>query len=244
MKMKPEEFEAAMKMLGDESEARHLKRFFKCGPGQYGEGDRFLGIRVPVTRRLVREVRGAVSVEDAVALTGSVWHEVRLAGFLLLVELCNNSVRKRDEAERERIVKIYLGLIHRGNNWDLVDLVAPKILGEWLVGRPGSRDILDKLADRDDSLWHQRVAIVATWTLIREGQFDDTFRLARRYLDHRHDLIHKATGWMLREVGKRGGRRELTDFLDRHATEMPRTALRYAIEHFPEEERQHYLTLR
>ena len=185
-----------------------------------------------------------VGAEDAVALTGSVWHEVRLAGFLLLVELYNNSVRKRDEAERKRIVTIYLGLIHRGNNWDLVDLVAPKILGEWLVGRPGSRDILDKLADRDDSLWHQRVAIVATWTLIREGQFDDTFRLARRYLDHRHDLIHKATGWMLREVGKRGGHRELTDFLDRHATEMPRTALRYAIEHFPEEERQHYLSLR
>ena len=242
--MVAEELENSMTAMGDEAEARHLMRFFKCGPGQYGEGDRFLGIRVPATRKLVKEVRDSVSVEDAATLVKSQWHEVRLAGFLLLIEHYKRAVKKRDEVTAERIVSLYLDLIPFGNNWDLVDLVAPKILGDWLVSRPGDREILDHLAERTDSLWHQRVAIVATWALICDGQYDDTLRLAEHYLDHTHDLIHKATGWMLREVGKRGGRDRLTDFLDRHATAMPRTALRYSIEHFPEPVRRHYLSLR
>ncbi len=242
--MVAEELEKAMIAMGDEAEARHLMRFFKCGPGQYGEGDRFLGIRVPETRKLVKEVRDNVTIEDAAMLVRSPWHEVRLAGFLLLIELYKKSVKKHDDKTTDKIVSIYLDLIPYGNNWDLVDLVAPKILGEWLVSRPESRKILSRLAERSDSLWHQRVAIVATWTLICNGHYDDTFRLAQRYLTHRHDLIHKATGWMLREIGKRGGRDQLTDFLDRYGTEMPRTALRYAIEHFPEPLRRHYLSQR
>ncbi|MDE6291708.1 MAG: DNA alkylation repair protein, partial [Muribaculaceae bacterium] len=129
-------------------------------------------------------------------------------------------------------------------NWDLVDLVAPKILGDYLVGHPEKRKILDDFSEMTDSLWHQRVAIVATYTMICNGVYDDTLRISERYIDHTHDLIHKASGWMLREVDKRGGENELRDFLDRYATSMPRTMLRYSIERFPEQERQYYLKLR
>lgn len=215
-------------------------RFFKCGKGEYGEGDRFLGIRVPVTRALVKEYRRTVDLADVIPLIKSPWHEIRLAGFLLLIEIYKRS-KKRSSEEARNIVDYYLTVLEYGNNWDLVDLVAGKILGDRLVDHHDERHILYRLADMENSLWHQRVAIVSTFALICDGQYDDTLQLACRYLSHKHDLIHKATGWMLREIGKRGGKTELCRFLDSNAHKMPRTALRYAIEHFPEPERHRYM---
>ena len=225
-------------------QARHLMRFFKTGEGEYGYGDKFLGLKVPQTRAVVRKWRNEVQLEDAIELTESEWHEVRLAGLLLLVELYQKAKRRKNEIECRKIVCRYTDVISRGNNWDLVDLVAPKILGDWLLNHEDERGILYKLASMDGYLWHQRVAIVSCWTLIRDGQYSDTFKLTTRLMNHKHDLMHKACGWMLREVGKRGGAQELRDYLDRYATKMPRTMLRYAIERFPEEERLFYLNLK
>ncbi len=230
--------------MRDDAQARHLLRFFKTAPGQYGEGDRFLGLKNPTTRAAVKLFRGEVSLPDIPPLLASQWHEVRLCGFLLLIELYNKACKAKDEVTVERIVSFYLDNLDRGNNWDLVDLVAPKILGDYIVSHPDKADILYRLADRTDSLWHQRVAMVSTWRLSQKGIFEHTFRLADRFMNHPHDLMHKAMGWMLREVGKRGGRDELLDYLDTNATRMPRTALRYAIEHLPAPLRQHYLGMR
>lgn len=230
-----------MLAMADEVQARHLMRFFKTGKGEYGEGDRFLGVRVPATRALVRDYRKNVSPDDVTSLLASEWHEMRLAGFLLLIEIYQRR-KKRGDAEAVRgAVDYYISMLHRGNNWDLVDLVAPKILGDWLVTCREQRRVLYTLAEMDGHLWHQRVAIVATWTLIRACEYDDTLRLCRTLLHHPHDLIHKATGWMLREMGKRGGRPQLLEFLNEHATVMPRTMLRYSIEHLDSDLRRHYM---
>ncbi len=241
MTERAKEIEEVMIGMGDEAQAKHLMRFFKCAPGQYGYGDKFLGIKVPDTRKLIKECKTLVSIEDAVDLVKSEWHEVRLAGFLFLIELYKKAVKSKKRSEIETIVNTYIDLIPFGNNWDLVDLVAPKILGEYLIYTPEKRSILDDFSERQDSLWHQRVAIVATWTLIRQGLFDDTLRISQKYLDHSHDLIHKASGWMLREMGKRGGEEQLKAFLEKYSTQMPRTMLRYAIERLPENERLYYL---
>lgn len=232
-----------MVAMRDDDQARHLIRFFKCAPGEYGEGDRFLGIRCPQTRALVKQHRKDTELSDCLVLIESPWHEIRLAGFLLMIEIFNRARKKKDNDTMRTVVACYLESIPRGNNWDLVDMVAPKILGIWLILNPDERTILDELAARDDSLWHQRVAVVTNWMLIRDGIYDDTFRIVEKMLSHPHDLIHKASGWMLREVGKRGGMAELLRFLDRYASRMPRTMLRYAIEQFPESLRQHYLHL-
>lgn len=229
-----------MEAMADEAEARHLMRFFKTAKGEYGEGDRFLGIRVPQTRAIVKEMRGNATIDDAERLTESPYHEIRLAGFLLMIEIYN---RARKSGHGRQVVDLYLRLLDRGNNWDLVDLVAPKILGEHLMTHRDERQILDRLAAMEGRLWHQRVAIVATFALIRAGEYDDTIRISRTLMNRPHDLIHKATGWMLREMGKRGGHDRLIEFLDRHAAEMPRTTLRYAIERLPEATRRHYLAL-
>lgn len=226
-----------MRWLADEEQAVHLMRFFKTGPGEYGEDDRFLGLKNPEVRAVIKEYRKAAEVDDVRKLLASEYHEIRLAGFLLLIVIYKRS-------KRREIVDFYLSVLDRGNNWDLVDLVAPKILGDWLVGHPEDRCILDGLADMDGHLWHQRVAVVSTWTIIRNKEYADTIRLAEKLLNHPHDLIHKATGWMLREVGKRGGMAELLAFLDRYAARMPRTMLRYAIEQLPEESRRYYMSMR
>lgn len=226
--------------MRNDAQAAHLMRFFKCGKGEYGEGDQFLGLRVPQTRAIVNEFRNRVQINDCVGLVSSPWHEVRLAGFLLMTELYKQR-KKSSEAEAKEVVDCYLSSIDYANNWDLVDLSAAYILGDWLADHPEQRVILDRLSDMDGKLWHQRVAMVANWMLIRKCEFSDTLRIAEKYLTHPHDLIHKATGWMLREVGKRGGFNELCCFLDCHASDMPRTMLRYAIEKFPEDLRQFYL---
>lgn len=241
MTEKAKEIEEVMIQMGDEAQSKHLMRFFKCALGQYGYGDRFLGLKVPQTRAIVKECKSLISIDDAIGLLKSDWHEVRLAGFLFLIELYKKAVKTKDNQAIEKIVNIYIDHIPYGYNWDLVDLVAPKILGEYLVGHPEKRNILDDFSNMSDSLWHQRVAIVATWTLICNGIYDDVVRISKKYLSHSHDLIQKASGWMLREMGKRGGEKELRDFLDSYATSMPRTMLRYSIERFPEQERQYYL---
>lgn len=237
----------------DDAQARILMRFFKTGKGEYGEDDRFLGLRVPQTRLVVREARLEVPMSEIKELLYSEWHEVRLAGFLLLVEEMKDALPHhrdtneilRDKAERrDSITAFYLTYAHQANNWDLVDLTCPHILGEWLLhpsaeGSFPDRGVLDRLA-ASENLWEQRISIVSTLRLIREGQLDDTLRLSEKLLYHRHDLMHKAVGWMLREVGKKD-KVVLTKFLEAHYGEMPRTALRYAIEKMPEPERLYWL---
>lgn len=231
--------ESEMLGLRDETEAMHLMRFFKCGKGEYGEGDRFLGIRVPMTRHIVKLNKKDAMLDDALRLTESPWHEIRLAGFLLLIEI----YRRAKEEEKRSIIDTYLSILGRGNNWDLVDVIAPKILGCWLVEHPEDFPILDELAAMDGCLWHQRVAMVTNWMLIRKGIHEPTLRLAKKFLTHHHDLMHKASGWMLREVGKRN-LPALISFLDLHAPEMPRTMLRYSLEKLDDRTRQKYLTMR
>lgn len=235
------EIAGQVEAAGDVAQARHLSRFFKTGPGEYGEGDCFLGVRVPVTRRIAGEYKGRVSIDDVRSLTESRYHEVRLAGFLCLIDIYKACKRRKGDCRE--IVDIYLSLLDRGNNWDLVDVIAPKILGDYLVTHGDERGLLYELAAMDGRLWHQRVAMVSCWTLICAGEYDDALKLAEGFLGHRHDLMHKASGWMLREVGKRGGEDRLRAFLDRHAKEMPRTMLRYAIEKLPADDRARYMEL-
>lgn len=229
--------------LADEQQAAHLARFFKTGPGEYGFGDKFLGIRVPVTRSIVKEYRDSVQLDDCNDLVKSEWHEIRLAGFLLYIELYLKAKKERNEEQQMKILCSYMLHITYGNNWDLVDLVAPKLLGDYLLHHPDEEAILYEMAERKATLWHRRAAIVATLAFIRKGKFDATFIIVGKSLPKSHDLIHKAAGWMLREIGKNGGRDRLMEFLEQNAPYMPRTMLRYAIEHFDENTRKHYMSL-
>lgn len=230
-----------MTSLFDEKQASHLSRFFKTGKGEYGEGDKFLGIKVPVTRSIVKKYRKDISLQDIVQLINSEWHEIRLAGFLLLLDLYKSSMKSKGFENSKSLVDFYIANIEKGNNWDLVDLVSEYILGDWILRSPEDEKILFEFAHKEDCLWHQRVAIVSTLTLIRAGKFDTTFQIAEKYLSSSHELLHKATGWMLREIGKRGGKNELIKFLNKHKNAMPRIMLRYAIEKFPEEERKYFM---
>jgi 3-methyladenine DNA glycosylase AlkD len=223
-----------IRRLADPEKAKILQRFFKTGPGQYGEGDVFAGITVPVTRKLVRKYRD-ISLGDAVELLQSPVHEERLLALLILVEKC----RRGDDATRKRIYDLYLKNTRYINNWDLVDLSAERIVGAYLDGT--DRAPLYRLA-RSKILWERRIAILATFHDIKRGNPDHTLALADILLADRHDLIHKAVGWMLREVGKRCSPDTLREFLRTRYRSMPRTMLRYAIERFPADERAAYLT--
>lgn len=216
-----------------------LQRFFKTGPGQYGEGDIFLGNTVPAIRKVSRLMSDA-PLEAVEAMLSSPVHDHRLSALLVLVERYRRN-RKNPSARRE-IIDFYLSHTSGINNWDLVDLSAPKILGEY-VCQSGQTDLLETLS-HSENLWEQRIAIVSTFTLLKNGITLPTVSIATRYLTHTHDLIHKATGWMLREMGKRGNEPLLLQFLDRHAAVMPRTMLRYAIEKLPAPLRKHYLDLK
>lgn len=211
-----------------------LARFFKTGPGEYGEGDKFLGVMVPQIRAIAKNHAGAsTATEDA--LLASPWHEARECGLFLM---CNHFLRA-NEAGRAAIHARYLASAAAGrvNNWDLVDLSAPTLVGQFLADKP--REILYDLAAKP-SLWENRIAIVSTLYLVRHGNLDDAFQLAEKLLHHPHDLMHKAVGWVLRECGKRDAGR-LRAFLREHAAAMPRTALRYAIERFDAAERKRWL---
>jgi len=226
------EIRKRLRVLASAEEAKVLQWFFKTGPGEYGEGDVFIGVRVPALRQLVRECPTA-GEPAAKSLLQSRVHEDRLLALLLLVRQFANG----DGPTRERTYRLYLDCTDRINNWDLVDLSAPNIVGEWLLER--DRRPLARLA-KSKSLWERRIAIVATSAFIRRRQFDDTLRIADLLLHDSHDLIHKATGWMLREVGKRD-EAVLESYLAPRCKTLPRTMLRYAIERFAEPKRQLYL---
>lgn len=263
--MTAQEIISFMLSLRNEEQRAVLMRFFKTAPGQYGYGDQFLGIKVPQTREVVRHC-GDLSLEEVPQLLQSPWHEVRLCGFLILVARFEALGKKRLVADgeairrRDEIVRLYLVHARQANNWDLVDLSAPRILGAWLplpthltaadlpLPHPAGpsadirRTLFDALA-QSDCLWLQRMSIVSTWTATRHGQPAWALHYAEVHLRHPHDLIHKAVGWMLRDVGERCGLELLRRFLKRHAHEMPRTALRYAIEKLSPEERKMWMNV-
>ena len=226
------ELQKRLAALGDARVAEGSRRFFKTGPGEYGEGDLFRGIRVPALRALAKEFQ-ALSPQEAERLLGSAFHEDRLLALLILVRLYSRG----DEASKEKIYRLYLKNTRRINNWDLVDSSAEHVVGAHL--RERSRAPLRRLSKSED-LWERRIAVLATFHFIKRGEFQETFRLARALLPDREDLIHKAVGWMLREVGKRDPE-ALEEFLKRNYGRMPRTMLRYAIERFPEEKRRRLL---
>jgi 3-methyladenine DNA glycosylase AlkD len=212
----------------DEKKAT-LPRFFKTGKGEYGEGDRFLGVIVPNTRKVAKNHKDSPYIVIEMLLE-SEWHECRLCALLMLIE----KYRK----EPDEAVHFYLTHTKGINNWDLVDLSAPYILGDFLKDKT-DRNVLYDLAG-SSVMWERRIAVVSTFMLIRHGQFDDTIRLAEALIDSKHDLMQKSIGWMLREVGKRD-KGLLVQFIEKHKNEMQRTMLRYAIEKFPEPERREFM---
>ncbi len=221
-----------LQTLGRAEKAAQLSRFFKTGKGQYGENDRFLGVTVPQTRRVAMAHAG-VNLADLQQLIRSEWHEVRLCALFILTIQFN----KGDEPTRTELVHFYLNNTQHTNNWDLVDLSAWKTIGTYLLDRP--RNLLYRLAE-SPLLWDNRIAMVSTYAFIRQGQLDDTFALAEKMMGHKHDLMHKAIGWMLREAGKRDEKR-LIDFVENHRLVMPRTMLRYAIEKLSATQRKHLM---
>jgi 3-methyladenine DNA glycosylase AlkD len=230
--MTVEQIRTKLQKLADKERAAVSKRFFKTGPGEYGEGDLFLGIRVPELRKLAKEY-DHIGLDETKQLLHSPIHEERFLALAILVR----SYGKGDKAQQKKIYEFYLGNTRFVNNWDMVDASAEHIVGAFLADK--STAPLYKLAG-SMSLWERRIAITSTFHFIKQGRFSETVRIAEMLLSDKEDLIHKAVGWMLREVGKRNLRTE-ENFLRRHYKKMPRTMLRYAIERFPEPERRGYL---
>ncbi len=252
-----DELIAHMEGMRDNAQRKVLMRFFKTGTGEYGEGDEFLGVRVPQVRQVVK-LAADLPLEQVPPLLASQWHELRLCGLLLLVARFERWAGKRMKdkpeavAARDEVVEMYLRHATRANNWDLVDLSAPKILGHWLLLLTGigsnavgmneqnKMTTLDQLSD-SDNLWLQRMSVVCTWKTTQQGDPRWCLRYAERHLHHPHDLMHKAVGWMLRELGKRVSMDLLREFLRQHSHEMPRTMLRYAIELMSSDERLYWM---
>jgi 3-methyladenine DNA glycosylase AlkD len=232
------ELEKDLRAIGSQRSAGDIAligRFFKSYKGGYSEGDVFIGVKVPWVREVCKKYKDMSLGEIEKALESPV-HEVRLAAVIIMTNQASS--KKASEALKKSLFDLYLRRTDRVNNWDIVDLSCRDVVGEYLQDKP--RDVLYKLA-RSKDLWERRIAIVSTWAFIRRKQYGDTFKLAEILLHDSHDLIHKATGWMLRETGKRGDREGLVQFLDAHAKEMPRTMLRYAIEHFDPATRAKYM---
>jgi len=232
-----------LQKLANIKQAEVLQHFFKTGKGEYGEGDIFLGIKVPEQRKIVKKYKD-LDIKNVEKLLKSKIHEHRLVAILILVL----KYTKGDDKLKKQIYNVYLKNTKYINNWDLVDLSAPNIVGDYLFSHPLSvsssgrrrgRDVLYKLA-KSKSLWERRIAVLATFTFIRNNDFKDILKLAELLLSDTHDLMHKAVGWMLREMGKRD-QKLLEKFLDKNIRKMPRTMLRYSIEKFDEEKRQYYL---
>lgn len=221
----------------DPPQVAGLARFFKTGPGQYGEGDKFLGIKVPVTRAIVKSCWSSTGFDDLEECIASEYHEIRLAALLTLVEIFRHA-KGVEKSVKQQCIDFYVSHTRYINNWDLVDLSCYPLLGEWLLDK--DRTLLYDLARDGKTLWEQRIGMVSTMTFVRHGQLDDSFAIADILLHHPHDLIHKAVGWLLREAGKRD-KAALEAFLAARYSAMPRTMLRYAIEKFPAPERRRYL---
>jgi 3-methyladenine DNA glycosylase AlkD len=222
-----------LKKYSSPEKAKILSRFFKCGKGEYGEGDKFIGVTVPDQRKIAKKYCQDLSLTQTEKLLQSNIHEHRLTALLILIEKFSNNDKQ------EKIIKIYLKNTKHINNWDLVDLSAPKILGQYILENPKKISPLYKFAKSKD-LWKKRIAIISTYTFIKNKQFDDTLKISKILLHDKHDLIHKAVGWMLREVGKINQEVE-EKFLKKYYQKMPRTMLRYSIEKFSENKRQKYL---
>lgn len=220
----------------DPTQVEGLMRFFKTGPGQYGEGDEFLGIKVPVTRSVVKECWKDVTFDDLEECVSSKYHEVRLAALLTLVEIFGHN--RKNAALQKQCVDFYLSHTAYINNWDLVDLSCYPLIGTWLLDK--ERTVLYDLACNGKTIWEQRIGMVSTMQFIRHGQTTDTYAIADILINHKHDLIHKAVGWLLREAGKRNVE-ELKAWLEPRYKTMPRTMLRYAIEKFPPQERTRWM---
>jgi len=223
----------------DPSQVEGLMRFFKTGKGQYGEGDKFLGIKVPVTREVVKQCWQQTSFDELEACISSEYHEIRLAALLTLVQIFKHA--KKDKALQQHCIDFYLEHTAFINNWDLVDLSCYELLGIWLLDK--DRNLLYDLARDGKTIWEQRIGMVSTMQFLRHGQLDDTYAIAEIFLAKPkplHDLLQKAVGWLLREAGKRDEQR-LKDWLSSRYQTMPRTMLRYAIEKFTEEERNAFL---
>ncbi len=241
------EIEAMLLSRKNDEQHQVLTSFFKTGKGEYGEGDEFLGLRVAETRAVVKAAKCRVAFPEIEKLLHSRWHEVRLSGLLLLVEeMKANIPRKSDKddnqkaARRKEIAEFYMAHARQANNWDLVDLSAPYIVGVYIrLADATTSGMLYDMAECDN-LWLQRISIVSTLDLIRHGLYEPTMKLADKMLGHPHDLIHKAIGWTLREIGKKD-KDVLTDYLEGRYAVLPRTSLRYAIERFPEPERLYWL---
>ena len=221
-----------LRKIANPKQAKILQRFFKTGKGEYGEGDIFLGIKVPVQRKVSKMYKDLI-LNDLEKLLNSKIHEERLVSLFILIEQYENA----DDTLKKELYEFYLKNAQNVNNWDLVDLSAPKIVGDYLLNQP--RKVLYQLA-KSKNLWEKRIAIVGTFAFIRNNEFEDTLAIAEILLNDKHDLIHKATGWMLREVGKRDQKIE-EKFLKKYYKKMPRTMLRYAIERFCEEKRKFYM---
>jgi len=226
-----------LKQKANKDQSANLSRFFKTGPGQYGEGDKFLGIMVPESRKLAIKY-SELSLSDVQKLLTGQYHEARLIAILILVQKYKSRARQGLAQDQKKIVDFYLKNTKYINNWDLVDQSASYILGNYLINR--DRKILIKLA-MSKNLWERRIAIIATLAFIYEGESTNAFKITKILINDSHDLIHKACGWMLREVGKRVSGSKLTTFLDSYGTLMPRTMLRYAIERLSEKQRLFYL---
>ena len=254
-RMTAQEMITYMESLCNEKQRKVLMRFFKTAPGEYGEGDEFLGLKVPQTREVVKLAAQDFPLNEIPELLMNRWHEVRLCGFLILVakfeKLATKRLEHNEEAikGRDEILTMYLNYAEQANNWDLVDLSVHKILGHWLLlpSNLGDRDyklkVLDDLA-QSPCLWKQRMSIVCSWKTSQMGDPSWCQRYAEIHLHHPHDLMHKAVGWMLREMGKRCSMDLLRDFLHQHAHEMPRTMLRYAIEKMSDAERKEWMSIR
>ncbi len=227
-------------LIGSKETAMISKRFFKTSTGEYGEGDRFLGIRLPAIRQIAnaisKDADGAI-VEIALPLLRSTWHEARSLALVLLVR----QFQKGDLATQEAIYRLYLQNTKFINNWDLVDMSAEQIVGGWLADKPVQRTSVLMTLAKSSSLWDRRIAILATFHAIKRGEYKETLRIAKLLMNDDEDLIHKAVGWMLREVGKRVGVAPQEAFLKRYYRQMPRTMLRYAIERLAEPKRKRYL---
>lgn len=221
-----------LKKLSDQERAAHLQKYFKTGKGEYGEGDVFLGLRVPAVRKIAKKFNN-LSIDEAEKFLQSPYHEERLFALFILVDL----FKKGNEEDKKKIYELYLKNTNFINNWDLVDVSAGPIVGAYLFKR--NKETIYKLA-QSENLWERRIAIMATFYFIAQNEFTDTLEIAEMLLNDKEDLIHKAVGWMLREIGKRNLEVE-ENFLKKHSLNMPRTMLRYAIEKFPEDKRKSYL---
>lgn len=235
-----EDIESTLLSMADSRQARQMRRFFKTGPGEYGEGDRFIGLKNPQVRMVVKEAWKDTPLSEAVKLVESPLHEVRLCGLLIMVEKYLKAMKKGNSDDMNIIFETYASLHTHINNWDLVDLSAIKIVGNHEVLNPDLEIMDEWIEPSSHTLWQQRIAMVSAWMLIRHDRANICFQRASKLLDSQHDLLQKAAGWMLREAWKKGYKRELRSFLEENASKMSSTMLSYACEQMPMEERRQW----